>query len=204
MKHLRKFNESTNDINLIDIIEDRFILNIADEYQLKEYSFDIFRKNGSTAVYKDNPPNTTTQIISSNYTQYNDGYYISRRSDGINIQLFFEMKSKMETDLDKVRYSFINEHPDIYKNLQIFIDGVYKITESLKMRLDWRWSIKEPRIWSEGCRDLKAYNISLYFTIDKEYKYESEDEKMEKIMKGIRDRYGSEEFDKKFPNWAPK
>lgn len=77
----------------------------------------------------------------------------------------------METDTDRVRRSFKNEHPDIYKNLQNFIDGVYKITESLKMRLDWRHSIKEPIIYSEGCRDIKAYNISLYFTIDKEYNY---------------------------------
>ena len=89
MKHLKLF-ESFNDINLMDIIEDRFILNIADEYLLKEYNFDIFRKNGSAAVYKDNPPNATAQIISSNYTQYNDGYCIWRRSDSrISIQLFF-------------------------------------------------------------------------------------------------------------------
>jgi hypothetical protein len=92
MKHLRKFNESANYDNLLDIIEDRFILKIADEYQLKEYSFDIFRKNGSTSVYKDDLPNANPQAL-SNYTQYNDGYCISRRFDGIYIQLFFEMKS---------------------------------------------------------------------------------------------------------------
>jgi len=200
MKHLRKFNESTNYDNLLDIIEDRFILNIADEYQLKEYSFDIFRKNGSTSVYKDDLPNANPQAL-SNYTQYNDGYCIWRRSDGIHIQLFFEMKSKFETDIDRVRHSFISEHPDIYKNLQNFIDGVYKITESLKMRLDWRSSRKEPIIYSESCRNFKAYNISLYFTIDKEYNYESE---MEKTMKWARNIYGPERFDKKFPNWAPK
>jgi hypothetical protein len=84
---------------------------------------------------------------------------------------------------------------------QNFIDGVYKITESLKMRLDWRSSRKEPIIYSESCRDFKAYNISLYFTIDKEYNYESE---MEKTMKWARNIYGPEEFDKKFTNWAPK
>jgi len=201
MKHLRKFNESANYDNLLDIIEDRFILNIADEYQLKEYNFDIFRKNGSASVYKDNPPNATPQILASNYTQYNDGYCIWRRSDSINIQLFFEMKNKMETDTDRLQHSFKNEHPDIYKNLQNFIDGVYKITESLKMRLDWRSSRKEPIIYSESCRDFKAYNISLYFTIDKEYNYESE---MEKTMKWARNIYGSEAFDKKFPNWVPK
>ena len=200
MKHLRKFNESTNYDNLLDIIEDRFILNIADEYQLKEYSFDIFRKNGSAAVYKDDLPNATPQAL-SNYTQYNDGYCISRRSDGIYIQLFFEMKSKMETDTDRVRHSFKIEYPDIYKNLQNFIDKVYKITENLKMRLDWRHSREEPIIYSESCRDFKSYNISLYFTIDKEYKYESEEEK---AMKWARDIYGPEAFDKKFPSWAPK
>jgi len=55
--------------------------------------------------------------------------------------------------------------------------------------------------YSESCRDFKAYNISLYFTIDKEYNYESE---MEKTMKWARNVYGPEAFDKKFPNWVPK
>jgi hypothetical protein len=93
------------------------------------------------------------------------------------------MKSKMETDFNRIRYSFKNEYPDIYKNLQNFIDRVYKITESLKMRLDWRGSTKDPRISSESCRDIGAYNINLYFTIDKEYNYESESEKIKNLIK---------------------
>lgn len=197
MKHLLKFNESNSYIDLIDIIEDRFILHIADEYQLKEYTFDIFRKGGSYCVYKEDGDLAEHTRGFESWTAYHDGYRISRNDDFINIQLFFEMKSKKESvwsDEDKTLFK--KDYPDVYESLKNFINRVYEITKNLKMKLDWRSSKEEPQIYTESCYDFRAYNISLYFTIDKEYKYESDEEKYAKTMKWARDIIGHEEFDR--------
>ena len=198
MKHILTFNESNSYIDLIDIIEDRFILYIADEYQLREYDFDIFRKSGSFCVYKEDGNLGDHTRRWESWTPYHNGYHISRNVDGnIHIQVFFEMKSQMKSAMsDEVEGLFKSEYPDVYKNLQNFIDRVYEITKNQKMNLDWRGSRKEPQIYHESCYDFRAYNISLYFKIDKEYKYESEEEKSAKIMKWARDIYGHEAFDK--------